>query len=55
LKSKVEPRKVLRNKGARVTKLGKDQGSTKRYFRRHQTIELREALRSNITKRDAKE
>jgi hypothetical protein len=46
---------VLRNKGARVTKLGKDQGSTKRYFRRHQTIEVGEALKSNITKRNTKE
>jgi hypothetical protein len=56
LKNKIEPRKVLRNKGAKVIKLGKDQGSTKKYFRRHRTIELGEALKSNnITKRNVKE
>jgi hypothetical protein len=46
---------VLRNKRARITKLRKDQGSTKRYFRRHRTIKLGEALKSNITKKNAKE
>lgn len=51
MKSKVKPRKVLRNNGAKVTKLRKDQGSTKRYFRRHRTIELGEALKSNISKK----
>jgi TFIIF-interacting CTD phosphatase-like protein len=55
LKSKVEPRKVLRNKGAIITKLEKDRKSTKRYFRKHRTIKLGEILKSNITKRNAKE
>jgi hypothetical protein len=50
LKSKAEPRKVLKNKGARAEKLGEVQGSRKRYLKASNNRPKR-ALKSNKTRK----
>jgi hypothetical protein len=48
-------KKGAKEQKSKNNKTKKGPRSTKRYFRRHRTIKLGEALKSNITKKNAKE